>query len=137
MEIQLNALSEQADKDLESGGASYSTLNVGNGRSLRLRRRKDETARSISRLGPIAKHAKLAKAVDSLDRFFLTMGNLLRNEPWARLAFISYIMLLHLWVLYILEFHTNEAATRSVGSRLTPGEVILPPGMSSSLQPQN
>lgn len=124
----------KSNRDLESGGSMYSTLNMGNGTSLRLRRRNQAPTMSIARLGPIAKHKKLAQAVDSLDKFFLTTGSLLKREPWARLAFISYIMLLHVWVLYILEFHTHEAS-RSIGTKTVVNDVVLPAGMSSSMQP--
>ena len=135
VEAQARSLATNSNKDLEIGSPAYSTLSVGGGSNIRMRRRREGGPRSIARLAPIAKHKKLARAVDSLDNFFLTTGNLLKNEPWARLAFISYIMLLHLWVLYVLEFHTHEVASRSAGYT-TVNDVVLPPGMSSSLQQQ-
>ena len=135
MEAQLSSLAAQSNKDLETGSAPYSTFSASGGNSIRLRRRREVGTRRIARLAPIAKHKKLARALDSLDRAILTTGNLLKNEPWARLAFISYILLLHVWVLYILEFHTHEVVARSSGFT-TVNDVVLPPGMSSSMQQQ-
>jgi hypothetical protein len=80
-----------------------------------LRRRRGQhhigggsNARRMARLPVIARHKKLARVVDVVDNVSLTTGAILYRKPWARLAFVGYICLLHVWVLYVLEFHTRE-----------------------------
>jgi len=88
---------------VEAGGPAHS---LGSGGS-RIRHRGGG-ARAISKLTPIAKNQKLARAVDQLDRFAMDTGNFLKNEPVARLFFLIYLIMLHMWALAILVWHSHQ-----------------------------
>ena len=103
----------------------------------------------MARLPFVAKHKKLARLVDVLDNICLTTGAILYRKPWARLAFVGYVFLLHIWVLYVLEFHTREihndvdwttqmmmmrqanAATSGNGGGVISGNGVVSPAASS------
>jgi hypothetical protein len=51
---------------------------------------------------------RVAAAADTLDSFFMSTGRLLFGSPVARLVFLMYLALLHLWSLFILLFHTHS-----------------------------
>ena len=65
-------------------------------------------AKRIAKLEPIAKHRQLAQAVDVVDKVSIQAGKMLFKQPWLRFAFLCYFLLLHLWCMYVLEFHTSE-----------------------------
>lgn len=72
------------------------------------RKNRPAPLRSISRLEPIAANPKVAQVVDTVDRFSVSLGHYLRLSPVARLAFITYFILLHLWAFFVLVFHTTR-----------------------------
>ena len=51
---------------------------------------------------------QVAKAIDVVDKLPLRTGSFLSREPLARLFFLIYLVLLHLWALFILSFHTHR-----------------------------
>ena len=64
----------------------------------------------IARLPAFAKHRKLAKVADTVDQWSLWMGLYLRNNAYARLYFLVYVLLLHAWmfVLVSVKVHSFE-----------------------------
>ncbi|CAB9515527.1 expressed unknown protein [Seminavis robusta] len=48
------------------------------------------------------------KAVDALDTFSVSTGKYLRANPFARAAFISYLVMLHLWTFVVIFFHAHN-----------------------------
>jgi hypothetical protein len=47
-------------------------------------------------------------AVNFVDNWTLVTGRFLRNYPLMRIAFVVYLLLLHLWVLVILAITTHN-----------------------------
>jgi hypothetical protein len=76
----------------------------------RVRRRNHEPLhRRIARLGPLARNEAVARAFDHIDQAALAAGDLVMREPLARLLFVAYLSLLHLWLLYgVLVHRTNK-----------------------------
>ena len=50
---------------------------------------------------------KIGKALDGVDAFLTQSGKFLRYNPLARLIFILYLLILHLWTFFVLMFHTH------------------------------
>uniref|UniRef100_A0A7R9U461 Golgin-84 n=1 Tax=Pinguiococcus pyrenoidosus TaxID=172671 RepID=A0A7R9U461_9STRA len=80
------------DEDVEEGGLR--------------RRRKAHTSISVL-LKPVTKSEGVSKAVDSLDRFVLYTGRVLRANAVARAVFLAYLFMLHLWTFTLIAFHTH------------------------------
>lgn len=77
-------------------------------RSSSVAKRRGENAPRIAKLEQIAKFRQVAQAVDVVDKFSLTLGSVLYYNPWFRLGFVCYILLLHIWVFFVIQFHTRE-----------------------------
>lgn len=93
------------------GGTDGGSFEVRRRPSMHLRSQRggrSGSALAISRLRPIARHRQVAKAVDVVDRFTLQTGWQLSRNPMARLLFLCYLLLLHLWAFFILAFHTHS-----------------------------
>ncbi len=86
--------------DVEAGHSSYST-------SRNRRRNSNVGARRISHLGPIAQHEGVAEIVDAVDEVTLKAGQTLQQQPWARLVFLVYFLLLHVWLTAIILFRSS------------------------------
>ncbi|CAM9263304.1 unnamed protein product [Heterosigma akashiwo] len=43
-----------------------------------------------------------------VDRFTLHAGALIRNNPELRLAFLFYLLMLHLWALFMLVYNAHN-----------------------------
>jgi hypothetical protein len=65
----------------------------------------------------------LARAVDTLDSWTQLTGRYLRVYPQLRLAFVFYLILLHLWAMAILAFHTHSLDD---GAASEPNSSIFP-----------
>jgi hypothetical protein len=90
---------------------------------------KRGSLRPISRLGPIARNPSVAKAVDAMDRTTVAVGHYLRVYPLARLLFVVYLVLLHVWGFFVLVFHSqrlDEMQADSGAPFTKPGEPIIP-----------
>jgi len=103
-ELKVQHQSVEASSNLGFGGVTPDV-------SVRFRRRQEIAARKISRLKPIADHPNLAEAVDVVDEASMMIGSTLRESAWARLGFLSYLFVLHLWAFFILLFHTHQTIT--------------------------
>jgi hypothetical protein len=77
----------------------------------------------------VAKNPTVAQAADNVDKFCLRTGRFLGVNPYARLVFFVYLVLLHLWAMFILSFHTHQLDTSApTGNRdviVTPGGQVL------------
>ena len=52
----------------------------------------------------------LQRAVTVLDSIGAQLGTVLRRRPLARLGFLAYVLMLHLWVVFILyHYHNHDA----------------------------
>ncbi|CAM9415538.1 unnamed protein product, partial [Hapterophycus canaliculatus] len=90
------------------GGVGGGVMRARRGRQDRLGGgRGSSAAGSWSRLAPIAKHKKIATAVDVLDRHTVQAVVFLRNSSAARAVFLAYLLLLHLWAFAIVSFHSS------------------------------
>ena len=54
---------------------------------------------------------RIGKSLDALDAFLTESGKFLRYNPLARLLFIVYLLLLHLWTFVLLFVHTHSFGT--------------------------
>jgi hypothetical protein len=113
---------EQAERSLqeyESGGGEISISIAGGGfdsgnDGLTSRRRGDggkghgASGSMSAELKPLTKQKELLNTVDALDKFALDTGRFLRYNPMARLIFLVYLIMLHLWALFILAFHSHQ-----------------------------
>lgn len=97
------------DYDLEGGGAGAAGGAGGANRrgrtDLRGRHRR---SMPISRIRPLAQNPQVAHAADVVDKFCLRTGVFLSVNPVARLVFIVYLIILHVWTLFMLAFHTHH-----------------------------
>lgn len=84
--------------------------------------------RPLSRLPFCHARPGLAAAADGLDRLFASALHGLRAYPWVRLAFLGYLLVLHVWAFGLLAFHSQrlEEVHADVGGS-DPGVLGLPP----------
>lgn len=84
--------------------------------------------RPLSRLPFCHARPGLAAAADGLDRLFASALHGLRAYPWVRLAFLGYLLALHVWAFGLLAFHSQrlEEMHADVGGS-DPGVLGLPP----------
>ena len=54
---------------------------------------------------------KLGRALDGMDAFLVQSGKFLRYNPVARLIFICYLLILHMWTFFVLMFHAHVFET--------------------------
>lgn len=95
--------------DTECGNSSLRSPPPSSGGLRQLTGRKQGGSGTISALAPgLAKHKRVAKAMDSMDRLCLTAGTFLRKTPSARLLFLLYLIVLHLWVCAIIGLHSQS-----------------------------
>ena len=59
---------------------------------------------------------QVAVTLDALDSWMVETGSFLRHEPLARLAFMFYLIVLHLWSFALVVFHTAEEPHADFGS---------------------
>jgi len=61
---------------------------------------------------------KVADMIDSIDLWSIQTGMLMKNNPIIRLAFLMYLLVMHIWVLFVLVFHAHnlEAGGNEGGS---------------------
>lgn len=72
---------------------------------------KARSIRSALDLGPgrVSENMEtVAMTVDAVDSFVLDTGGLLRQEPLARLFFLFYLFILHLWSFCLVIFHAHS-----------------------------
>eukprot|EP01083_Nonionella_stella_P057960 151938_1 len=76
-----------------------------------MRMRKPAGAKS-GRLQMSDSHPAFRRAVTWMDSTGTKWGRLLRRNHWVRLGSIAYVIVLHLWVMYVLyHFHNHELPT--------------------------
>lgn len=51
---------------------------------------------------------RVGKSLDALDKFLVESGKFLRHNPVARLLFIVYLLMLHLWTFLLLFVHAHN-----------------------------
>lgn len=74
-----------------------------------LRSRTNRMASAIYRVAPVVERsARVVTALDVLDRWLLFLGRVFLSMPFARLALLCYVALLHFWVFVVLSFHTSH-----------------------------
>lgn len=105
-----NALAQVETVDVESGPES------GNFRGTSgMRRRKNEATSIRAAINLQNSHneniERVGKVIDGLDKFSVETGKFLRYNPLARGGFILYLLVLHLWTLAVLVFHTHRFET--------------------------
>ena len=53
----------------------------------------------------------VCQAVTFLDGMGVYVGRVLRRHPWIRLIFGVYVILLHLWILFVMNHFVHELGT--------------------------
>jgi hypothetical protein len=74
---------------------------------------------------------RLGKALDGLDSFLVSSGKLLRYNAVARLLFVAYLLVLHLWTFLLIFFHVHGLET--VHGKFGPG-LSIPHGPHALMQ---
>jgi len=59
---------------------------------------------------------QVGATLDALDSWMVDTGSFMRHEPLARLAFMTYLIMLHLWTFALVIFHTVEEPHADFGS---------------------
>jgi len=95
-----------------AGAAAFSgaTRRRGGGRKGRVKATTTPTMRSALRLDAATQGEgteRIGKSLDLLDRVLLESGKFLRYNPLARLLFIAYLTVLHLWTFLLLFVHAH------------------------------
>ncbi len=54
-----------------------------------------------------ASSQRVGKSLDALDKFLVESGKCLRYNPLARILFIVYLLMLHLWTFLLLFDHAH------------------------------
>ena len=113
---------------VEGGGVSYGSgvrRRIKGGRSSSASVRSIRSALNMNpgRVGEGTE--QVASTIDAIDSWVVDTGSFLRHEPLARLAFLLYLLLLHLWAFCLVLFHTHsfEKEHADFGSLTVPGEV--------------
>jgi hypothetical protein len=90
---------------------------------------KPTRQQSTMNYGFVSKNATIQHALTSIDNFIAkNVGVALRRYPQARIMFIFYVALLHLWVLFILtHFMHHESGGTSDASSITTKSLPLDP----------
>ena len=73
-------------------------------------RRRGVTVTPLKRFRAINSDVRVAGCADMVDRFFLRSGLFLFSNAGARLYFLVYLSLLHIWGFFIVTFHTHSLA---------------------------
>lgn len=109
---------ESSLSERDENGATYASddMELGNGIRHRVPMRKrvrgtGPTMRAALKLDAVHHGGggteKIGKTLDALDAFLIESGKFLRFNPLARLLFIVYLMLIHLWTIILLIFHAH------------------------------
>jgi hypothetical protein len=85
------------------GGGAGGASGDGSGGGARLRGGTKLTAQLGIKASP-----RVAHAINQFDAWTLLSGHALRTHPAARLAFVFYLLVLHLWALAVLALHTHS-----------------------------
>ena len=83
-----------------------------------LKSKGNKVTQGLERIGvKIKATPHVAKAVDAVDSLTLVSGKFLRSYPLLRLAFVIYLLILHLWVLMVLvvKMETIDIEQEGVG----------------------
>lgn len=81
------------------GGGSRKSSNTTEGGSIRAALHLDALQGENSE--------RVGKSLDALDKFLVESGKFLRYNPLARLLFIVYLLMLHLWTFLLLFVHAH------------------------------
>ena len=109
--------------EMEGGGMGYSNPKTrrrvkGGGFRMRggasVRSMRSALPLTAGRSSPAMEH--VVTTLDGLDTWMLETGAFLRHEPLARLAFLGYLLTLHLWSFALVVFHTTEQPHGDFGS---------------------
>ena len=100
------------------------------------RRRRVSGMTSIKQLRPLLdKNQTIANVVSGIDRFAFLAMNVIRRFPMARLLFLTYMLTLHVWSIFLVSHHQNHCGggsmegVRGVGvGRHIPGAMPRIPG---------
>eukprot|EP01032_Pedospumella_encystans_P010542 gene10542-12312_t len=78
-----------------------------NSKHNRMNSRDTKVISDLERFG-VKPGASVTRAVNMIDTWTIITGRFLRVYPLARLGFVFYLLLLHLWVLFILVMQTHS-----------------------------
>ena len=77
------------------------------------RMKQEESMRAALHLDAVRSKSseQIGKALDGVDAFLVSSGRFLRHNALARLLFIAYLLLLHIWTFVLIFIHTNGYET--------------------------
>jgi hypothetical protein len=112
-----NTVSNNRLYEMEGGGVAGGIRRRTKGGTSRGRNR---TIRAALQMSPGRTNhpimEQVAMTLDALDNWMVDTGAFLRHEPLARLAFMLYLLTLHLWSFALVAFHTTEQPHGDFGS---------------------
>eukprot|EP00598_Pedospumella_elongata_P001435 CAMPEP_0184975852 /NCGR_PEP_ID=MMETSP1098-20130426/6947_1 /TAXON_ID=89044 /ORGANISM="Spumella elongata, Strain CCAP 955/1" /LENGTH=855 /DNA_ID=CAMNT_0027498627 /DNA_START=54 /DNA_END=2621 /DNA_ORIENTATION=+ len=88
-------------------GGPSALSNSSSSKHNRLNSRDTKVISDLERFG-VKPGASVTRAVNMIDTWTIITGRFLRVYPLARLGFVFYLLLLHLWVLFILVMQTHS-----------------------------
>ena len=56
----------------------------------------------------------IASLLDTFDVLSVDLGSHFRNYPVSRLAFMMYLLILHMWAFFLLVYHAHAQGTAGV-----------------------
>lgn len=62
----------------------------------------------------------IASLLDTFDTLAVDLGSHFRSYPMSRMAFMIYLLILHLWAFFLLVYHAHAQGTGSVGDHHGP-----------------
>jgi len=89
--------------DLESGLIGPSPA-----RRRKKKGRNRSSIRNVLNLGPGQGYDEVGQTLDAIDHFAVETGSLLATNPFARMVFLMYFGLLHVWTFTLVFFHSIE-----------------------------
>uniref|UniRef100_A0A7S3L115 Golgin-84 n=1 Tax=Amphora coffeiformis TaxID=265554 RepID=A0A7S3L115_9STRA len=118
LKSRLKAATDRANKAesaLESAQSQdIETAPGGMRRRKRGRSPKPETIRAALHLDSLA-HSdsteRIGKALDGIDAFLVQSTKILRHQPLARLLFILYLVMIHVWTFFLIFVHAHGYET--------------------------
>ena len=95
------------------GGGTSGSGSSGKWLSSSRRMKQEESMRAALHLDAVRSKSseQIGKALDGVDAFLVSSGRFLRHNALARLLFIAYLLLFHIWTFVLIFIHTNGYET--------------------------
>ena len=105
-DVDKEALREYRDYNAATGMYGGGSSSIGGRLLTRRRPGGQKVMADLEKLG-VHTGPGIANVVNSIDTWTLGTGKLLRSYPLFRMGFVLYLLVLHLWVLFIIGWQTH------------------------------